>query len=140
MYNNCLVEWRTVTESNKQHGYLPGRGILTAWTELTSMLLKPNIYEADFEKFFDNVAHVGIRFILKDFLHFPFTEVQFVNQLNESLVQLQKKDKIEEKDRAVQLDKEGEPNPQADRNQDPRIVSGHAYLEYTENPGVYKSL
>lgn len=104
------------------------------------MLVKPNIYEADFEKFFDGVAHVGIRFVLKDFLHFPFTEVQFVNQLNESLVQLQEKDKIKERDRAVQLDKHGNPNPQADPEQNPQVVSGHAYLEYTSHPDRYKSI
>jgi len=57
MYNNCIVEWRLVTEGQKQHGYLPKRGVITAWFKLASKLNQPNIYEADFKGFFDNVTH-----------------------------------------------------------------------------------
>jgi len=81
---------------------------------------------------------VGIRFVLRDFLYFPFSEVEFINRLNESLVLLQGKDLIPEPDRKVMETSKG-PNPQADQTQNPMIVSGHAYLEYTE-VGGYKNI
>jgi len=49
-----------VTEGEKQHGYIPGRGVVTAWEILVKNLNSPNIFEADFKGFFDNVTHKGI--------------------------------------------------------------------------------
>lgn len=30
MYNNCITMWRMVTERGNQHGYIPGKGVLSA--------------------------------------------------------------------------------------------------------------
>jgi hypothetical protein len=77
------------------------------------MLNKPNIYEADFIGFFNNVTHVGIEHVLYNKLKLPFHQSEFVLRLNESLVKLQEVDKVPEKDREYSLDATGKPNPQA---------------------------
>lgn len=51
-------------------------------------LNKPNIFEADFKGFFDNVTHFGIARELKDSLHFPSEGISFLNAINKSLVKL----------------------------------------------------
>jgi len=116
MYNNCLVQWRLVTEKGNQHAYLPGRGVLTAWRDLTSLLKEPNIFEADYEGFFNNVKHAALEHVMYGKLKMPFHEVEFNMLLNQSLVKLQKFDRIEEKDRTYTLLKDGTPNPQARPN------------------------
>jgi len=104
MYNNCLVEWRMVTESNKQHGYLPQKGVITAWFELSKRLSSPNIFEADYKGFFNNVTHYAISKEMEE-LGFPTSECLFVWSLNNSVVKLTKKDRIEEPHRPF-VDKE----------------------------------
>lgn len=96
MYNNILTQWRMVTETGKQHGYLPQKGVQTAWNSLVKMMNKPNLYGADFKGFFDNVTHDGISVVLAD-LGLPYDEVDFVRSLNESIVQLPELVRIEEK-------------------------------------------
>lgn len=134
MYNNLLVEWRNVTEPGNQHAYLPGKGILTAWQDLTAMLNKPNIYEADFIGFFNNVTHVGIEHVLYNKLKLPFHQSEFVLRLNESLVKLQEVDKVPEKDREYSLDATGKPNPQARPEWHHRAIevkeSNNIHIEY----------
>jgi len=140
MYNNCLVEWRTPTERDKQHGYLPGKGVITAWMRLTSLLNKPHIYEADFKGFFNNVTHLGIRQILIRDLNLPFDEINFLTRINKSLVKLQSQDKIEETDRMYPFDKFGIPNPQADPKKDPRLISANAFTLYMSNPQLFPTI
>jgi len=118
MYNNCLVEWRSVTETGKQHGYLPGKGIETAWRHLASKLDQPNIYEADFEGFFNNVTHSGLHEILTYELNVPEREAIFIRTLNQSLVKLGEKDKMEEPDRMIPLHSSGLPNLDSPQNSD----------------------
>lgn len=55
MINNIIVHIRMKSESEVQHGYIPGRGILTAWKRLFKILKYSYVFEIDFEKFFDNV-------------------------------------------------------------------------------------
>jgi len=104
------------------------------------LLKEPNIYEADYEGFFNNVTHMGMKAVMLNNLSLPFTETHFIMRLNESLVKLQKEDKIPEPDRAYQVDKDGNPNPQADPSQDPRIISAQAYVEYSTHPGMYETI
>jgi len=73
-------------------------------------------------------------------LKIPESIKEFVNSLNESLVQLTEDDKITEPDRKVIITKDDKNNPQADPAKDPRAVSGHGFLEYINNPGIYKTL
>lgn len=85
MYNNLIVQWRLVSERNIQHGYLPGRGVITAWEELSKLLHLPNIYEADFKGFFNNVSHSGIKWVLLARLHMPSSEIEFITKINQSI-------------------------------------------------------
>jgi len=63
------------TEGNAQHAYLPGRGLITAWQHLFSLIhTEDNIYEADYTGFFNNVTHMGLKGVLLNDLHLPFTE------------------------------------------------------------------
>jgi len=134
MYNNCLVEWRRVSETGKQHGYLPGKGIVTAWIQIVRRLNAPNIFEADYQGFFNNVTHLGIKSVLLNELHLTFEETNFIQRLNKSLVKLQAKDKIEEMDRKYPFDKDGEINVQHDPTKDPSLISANAFTYYMANP------
>lgn len=99
MFNNCLVEWRTITETGKQHGYLPGKGVITAWYALARKLNQPNIYEADYKGFFNNVNHALITENMIYELKCPPKMAMFVADLNSSVVKLQTIDQILEPDR-----------------------------------------
>lgn len=105
MYNNCIVEWRKVTETNKQHGYLPKKGLITAWTALVKKLNSPNIYEADFKGFFNNITHVGIYEELTT-IGFPYEEALFIWNINNSIVKLTDNDLINEPHRQFIIDKD----------------------------------
>lgn len=54
------------------------------------MLDRPNLFEADFKGFFDNVTHRGIAVALES-MGFPPSEIEFVNNLNSSVVSLPEK-------------------------------------------------
>lgn len=96
MYNNCITQWRLVTEGNSQHGYLPGRGVITAWIELIKAIsTSPNIYEADFKGFFDSIELTKLSTVLRD-LGLPEKEVIFLEDLNKSQPTLQDEDKVDE--------------------------------------------
>lgn len=85
-----------ISERGQQHGYLPGLGVITAWERLTELLDRPNLFEADFKGFFDNVTHDGIADILRRDLSFPDKEIEFLKALNSSIVQLPREVRIEE--------------------------------------------
>jgi len=48
----------------------------------------PNIYEADYTGFFDNVTHNGLRYLLTTRLGMPSSELEFIMRLNSSVVKL----------------------------------------------------
>jgi DNA repair photolyase len=60
------------------------------------MLSRPNIYEADFKGFFDNVEITGINKVLREELKLPEQEINFIENLNKSQVKLGKEDKLDE--------------------------------------------
>jgi hypothetical protein len=96
MYNNLLTEWRLVTEKGNQHAYLPGKGVITAWEHLFHLLhTEPNVYEADFKGFFNNIEITELNEILKG-LGFPAAELHFIEDLNKSQPKLEKEDKADE--------------------------------------------
>lgn len=107
MYNNLITQWRMVTEDGTQHAYLPGKGVISAWEKLFELIhTEPNIYEADFKGFFNNVTHKGLRLVLNE-LGFPKSELKFITFLNQSVPKLTKEDKIEEPDRKIIFDRVG---------------------------------
>lgn len=117
MYNNCIVQWRLETEGNKQHGYLPGRGLITAWQEISRRLNSPNIFEADFKGFFNNVTHEGLHKVLHEELGFPISEADWIKELNRSIPKLTNEDKIPEPDRFVVENSGGAMNVQKQGDQ-----------------------
>jgi hypothetical protein len=54
---------------------------------LLKLLDSPNLFEADFKGFFDNVTHDGISSVLVN-LGLPAPEVDFIRSLNKSIVRL----------------------------------------------------
>lgn len=98
MYNNLLVQWRMHSETGVQHAYLPGKGALTAWNQIVKLLNQPNIYESDYKGFFDNVSHNAIKKVLLENLNLPEAEVEFLMDLNRSIVVLPKERPIAETD------------------------------------------
>jgi hypothetical protein len=63
---------------------------------LVKKLDSPNIFEADFKGFFDNVTHFGIAKVLKDSLGMPSSEIDFLTSVNKSLVNLPQVLKLKE--------------------------------------------
>jgi len=128
MYNNILTEWRLLSETGKQHAYLPGRGVITAWEALLTKLDKaPNIYEADFKGFFDSIRHYGLLKVLVKDVKISKPEFAFIRELNKSVVKLTKEDKINEPDRDIIFDPQGKLtyNSQAGQNDfNTRVVKG----------------
>jgi len=60
------------------------------------MLKEPNIYEADFKGFFDNVNRKGLKKVLKNDLGIPEEETMFIEKLNQSVVKLSTEHKLDE--------------------------------------------
>jgi hypothetical protein len=54
-YNNILMVWLNPYIHPSQHGFIPGRGTLTAWQSLITRIESRSIYEFDMKKFFDSV-------------------------------------------------------------------------------------
>jgi hypothetical protein len=56
LYHLLLIFFGPYIPTN-QHGFLPGRGTLTAWSEILNKQLynKPYIYEYDYSKFYDKI-------------------------------------------------------------------------------------
>jgi len=80
----------------KLHGFLPGKGIVTAWKEIVSGLCrKPYIYEWDFQSFFDEIPLQPISDYLLEKL-VPMEWVYFLECVNRSPVRLRDKDETDE--------------------------------------------
>lgn len=95
LLNNCLVQWRLVTEGRQQHGYFPKRGVITAWREICQRLNAPNIYEADYKQFFPSVSLPAIRVSLLK-TGFPLVAALFLEELNSSQPKLPRKELLDE--------------------------------------------
>jgi len=59
------------------------------------LLNEPNLFEADFKGFFDNVTHKGIAEVLRS-IGYPETEIEFLMNLNSSVVHLPDETRIQE--------------------------------------------
>jgi hypothetical protein len=73
----------------------------------------PNVYEADFKGFFDSIDLNGLSQVLNQTLGLPEREVDFIENLNKSLVKLTEKDEIKEPERDIPFTKYGELNMQS---------------------------
>jgi hypothetical protein len=74
-----------------QHGFVPGRGTMTAWKEILMKTIKsPNIYEIDLKQCFPSINLVRLRKVLEQRYSLPVTASRFYQSLNFSLPVLPK--------------------------------------------------
>lgn len=86
-------------ESN-QHGFLPGRGTLTAWRDILSRAIsKPDIYEFDYKGFFDSLMNMKVLNLLKDVYGLPVGWWRRLRDISQSVPQLCEVDLMYEPDR-----------------------------------------
>jgi hypothetical protein len=62
-------------------------------------LNSPNIYEADYEGFFNNVTHEGLEMNMMGEARIPKILARYLRTINQSIAKLQKTDPIRERDR-----------------------------------------
>jgi hypothetical protein len=62
-------------------------------------LNQPNIYEADYEGFFNNVTHIGIEQVMINDVNIPLAIAKYIRDVNQSIAKLAKIDPIKERDR-----------------------------------------
>lgn len=68
------------------HGFLPGRGTMTAWKELLRIVEEsPNIYEIDFKGFFPSIPSEMLAHFLVHALHIPENVVVYLTNMNQSI-------------------------------------------------------
>jgi len=73
-----------------QNAYLPGRGVLTAWRQLTELLGedKYNVYEFDLKGFFDSVRPQAVLEYLEKKAKIPEPELAWLSMLLRSVPKL----------------------------------------------------
>jgi hypothetical protein len=83
--------------SKSQHGFIPGRGTMTAWQEILrkNVMKKPFVKEWDFRKYFDTVNIDKIFYEMVK-MKVPLEVNSFLLNVNRSLIQLQEDEKISE--------------------------------------------
>lgn len=97
MLNN-FIQWNSPQELlTSQHGFIPGRGTLTAWKEILreGILAKRNIYECDLTNFFNEVSLDAIDRRLKR-MGTPQYIVQLLRKLNMSTPKLPAIEELDE--------------------------------------------
>jgi len=88
----CIASWNLRKVFSKhQHGFLPQRGVLTAWKDVFEKVIpKDYIYEYDLKGFFDNVDWILINQQLME-PRSPLWLRQFFQKINESSPKLDKR-------------------------------------------------
>jgi hypothetical protein len=61
MLNNFLFQFLYTNFLDSQHGFIKGKGTLTAWRDIFNKVIKArNIYECDLRQFFPSISHAII--------------------------------------------------------------------------------
>jgi len=82
---NIMIVWLSPYMSANQHGFLPGRGCLTAWRALLKNLENsPNIYEFDLEGFFPNLSKQYIMEKLRE-TKMPEIWIEYIIEIQRTL-------------------------------------------------------
>lgn len=93
MWNNFLFQFLRDLYLPSQHGFIKGRGTMTAWQEIFEKVLSANyIFESDLKQFFPSVKHYGISMSLM-FSGLPEHILRYIDGLNCSIPILPKKSK-----------------------------------------------
>jgi hypothetical protein len=99
--NNLIVWSRQGLEGN-QHAYIPGRGVLTAWKEISSRLDSSEfIAEFDLKAFFPSVKLSALSQDLLWNFNYPIYVVELLERINRTLVKLRPEDLIPEEERDI---------------------------------------
>lgn len=93
-YSNFLTFW-LMPKFTDLHGFVPSRGIVTAWREIMSLINKPYIYEWDFKSFFDKIYIRDISRELEKF-KIPNHWIYFLENVNSTPIKLANEDLIDE--------------------------------------------
>jgi hypothetical protein len=95
LVNNFLYIFLEDKFLPSQHGFIPGKGTLTAWKEVMTIQKAKYIFEYDLEKYFDSVNIVKIMSYLED-LGVPYPLVIWMEQVHISTPQLPQDEKLDE--------------------------------------------
>lgn len=97
MYSTILRWFLLPYIPTSQHGYIPQRGVVTAWSEIIEKVINsPDIYEFDLKQFFPSVSSAYISKILEEDLKMPVKEIYYIQDLNKALPKLPKELKLPE--------------------------------------------
>jgi len=89
--------WTHTWMPKSQHGFISGRGTLTAWRDLLSRINSaPHIYEYDLSDWFNKVQHEYVDHCLANFLSVPKWIVERFSQLNNSIPTFKGEEKLDE--------------------------------------------
>lgn len=103
MWNNMIQIMMQKHILDSQHGFIPGRGTLSAWREVISKVMNARyVYECDLKGFFDNVNVTTITDILEK-AGTPKRVVYYIENINRNTPKLQDKDLTDE---SIHRDKE----------------------------------
>lgn len=101
MYNNFLYQFIDDYMPREQHGFIPGRGCLTAWYDVWSKAVHAkNIYEFDLKSFFDKVDLNFISHRLRQF-KVPESEIVWLENVNTSAIKLPPKHQQDESQQII---------------------------------------
>jgi len=96
-YTNLFYWYVKPHISDRQHGYQPGKGTLTAWRDIFSRIkTAENIYEFDLKNFFGSLKLGEVQNVLYGRYHFPPSEFKFIKQLNLNQPKLPREQRLDE--------------------------------------------
>lgn len=96
MWNNMIQIFMEKHVLDSQHGFIPGRGTLSAWREVIAKVKDAKfIYECDLKQFFDNVNVTYITDIL-DKANVPKRIQYYLENINRNTPVLRDKDLVDE--------------------------------------------
>jgi hypothetical protein len=88
MYNNFLSIFLEDKILDSQHGFVSGRGTMTAWKELLPILEKFDfVLEYDLKNYFEEIVLKSVNFILHDY-GVPKDEVNWLYKINRNAPKL----------------------------------------------------
>ena len=97
LLNGMIVVFCENRLKPSQHGFLPGKGVITAWREIFEKVINsPDIFEFDLEKFFDKVDLPAVK-ISQTQIGFPTWLSDYLFKINKSPVTIIGPAEIDEK-------------------------------------------
>jgi hypothetical protein len=82
MWNHILTIFLAWKLPENQHGFIPGRGTMTAWTQILAVQEKYKyIWEFDLEKFFDNVNMAYFPMLMRTYFQMPENIIKYLDEI-----------------------------------------------------------